>query len=98
MNVTDYDPLTPMDGGNVNGHILFGMNGRSVVTTSATARCSLKDRKLLVADEKAVMQACRESSARLWQTINAETPPSRHYAKKKPLQAQPPNRQQHDKI
>ncbi len=68
--VTDYDPLTPMDGSNVNGHILFGMNGRSVVTTVCNGKVLMKDRKVLVADEKAVMQQCRESAASLWKSIN----------------------------
>ncbi len=68
--VTDYDPLTPMDGGNVNGHILFGMNGRSVVTTVCNGKVLMKDRKVLVADEKSVMHACRDSAARLWKSIN----------------------------
>ena len=68
--VTDYDPLTPMDGGNVNGHILFGMNGRSVVTTVCNGKVLMKDRKVLVADEKAVMQECRASAAKLWNSIN----------------------------
>ena len=66
--VTDYDPLTPMDGSNVNGHILFGMNGRSVVTTVCNGKVLMKDRKLLVIDEKALMQECRAS--RLWHSIN----------------------------
>lgn len=68
--VTDYDPLTPMDGSNVNGHILFGMNGRSVVTTVCNGKVLMKDRKLLVIDEKALMQECRESASRLWRSIN----------------------------
>ncbi len=68
--VTDYDPLTPMDGGNVNGHILFGMNGRSVVTTVCNGKVLMKDRKVLVADEKAVMQECRLSASKLWKSIN----------------------------
>jgi putative selenium metabolism protein SsnA len=68
--VTDYDPLTPLDGGNVNGHILFGMNGRSVVTTVCNGKVLMKDRKILVADEKSVMQECRASAAKLWQSIN----------------------------
>ena len=70
MIVTDYDPLTPMDGSNVNGHILFGMNGRSVVTTVCNGKVLMKDRKLLVIDEKALMQECRESASRLWHSIN----------------------------
>ena len=68
--VTDYDPLTPMDGNNVNGHILFGMNGRSVVTTVCNGKVLMKDRKVLVADEKLVMQECRKSATKLWQSIN----------------------------
>ena len=68
--VTDYDPLTPMDGGNANGHILFGMNGRSVVTTVCNGKVQMKNRKVLVADEKLVMQECRKSAAKLWQSIN----------------------------
>ncbi len=68
--VTDYDPLTPMDGSNANGHILFGMNGRSVITTVCNGRVLMKDRKLLVANEADVMQACRESAAKLWASIN----------------------------
>ncbi|MEN6338821.1 MAG: putative aminohydrolase SsnA, partial [Clostridiaceae bacterium] len=68
--VTDYDPLTPMDGTNVNGHILFGMNGRSVVTTICNGKVLMRDRKVLVADEAAVMSECRTSAARLWKSIN----------------------------
>jgi len=68
--VTDYDPLTPMDGNNVNGHILFGMNGRSVVTTVCNGKVLMKDRKVLVTDEKALMKECRASAAKLWKSIN----------------------------
>ena len=68
--VADYDPLTPFDGANANGHILFGMNGRSVVTTVCNGRVLMRDRKVLVADEPAVMRECRESAARLWKSIN----------------------------
>ena len=68
--VTDYDPLTPMDGSNVNGHILFGMNGRSVVTTVCNGKVLMKDRKILVADEANIMKECRLSAAKLWKSIN----------------------------
>ena len=69
--VTDYDPLTPMDGGNVNGHILFGMNGRSVTTTVCNGKVLMKDRRLTGIDEKALMAECRQSAAALWQSVNA---------------------------
>ena len=68
--VTDYDPLTPMDASNVNGHILFGMNGKSVVTTICNGKVLMKDRKVLVCDEAALMKECRESASRLWKSIN----------------------------
>ncbi|MEN6420022.1 MAG: putative aminohydrolase SsnA [Clostridiaceae bacterium] len=68
--VTDYDPLTPMSGSNVNGHILFGMNGRSVVTTVCNGKVLMRDRKVLVADEATVMSECRKSAAKLWKSIN----------------------------
>ena len=68
--VTDYDPLTPMDGSNVNGHILFGMQGRSVTHTVCNGRVLMKDRVLTGIDEKALMASCRESAQRLWTSIN----------------------------
>ena len=68
--VTDYDPLTPMDAGNCNGHILFGMNGRSVVTTVCNGNVLMLDRKLLAVDEAAVMAECRVSAQKLWTSIN----------------------------
>ncbi len=68
--VTDYDPLTPMDGNNCNSHILFGMQGKSVVTTICNGKVLMKDRKVLVADEKALMKECRASAQKLWTSIN----------------------------
>ena len=68
--VTDYDPLTPMDGSNCNSHILFGMNGRSVITTVCNGKVLMEDRKVLAADEKAFMAECRESAKKLWTSIN----------------------------
>ena len=69
--VTDYDPLTPMTPANVAGHIVFGMNGRSVVTTICAGRVLMKDRELIGVDEAAVMAACRESATALARSINA---------------------------
>ena len=68
--ITDYDPLTPMDGSNCNGHILFGMNGRSVITTMCNGKLLMQDRKILVCDEPALMKECRRSAQTLWNTIN----------------------------
>lgn len=68
--ITDYDPLTPMNGANCNSHILFGMNGRSVTDTMCNGKFLMRERKLLGIDEKALMAECRESAAALWRSIN----------------------------
>lgn len=69
--VTDYDPLTPMNGSNCNGHILFGMNGRSVTHTICNGKVLMADRKILIADEADLMKQCRASAAKLWEAVNA---------------------------
>lgn len=68
--VTDYIPRTPMDGSNVNGHILFGMMGRSVVTTMCNGRILMKDRELVGIDEEKVLADVRAEAAKLWKSIN----------------------------
>ena len=68
--VTDYNPLTPMNGGNVNSHILFGMTGRSVVTTVCNGKVLMKDRILMGVDEEKLMADCREAAGALAARIN----------------------------
>ncbi len=68
--ITDYDPITPMDKSNINSHILFGMCGRSVVTTIINGKLLMQDRQLLNIDEKEITAKCRQSAKKLWQTIN----------------------------
>jgi len=68
--VMDYDPYTPFDETNCNGHILFGMTGRNVVTTVCSGRVLMKGRELVGIDEEKVMADIREESAKLWKSIN----------------------------
>lgn len=68
--VVDYDPPTQLDETNINGHILFGMTGRDVVTTVGNGKVLMHDREVKVADVKEVMAKCREESAKLWKSIN----------------------------
>ena len=68
--VLDYDPLTPMDETNVNGHILFGMSGHHVVTTVIGGQVRMLRRELIGVDKAAVMAHCREQAADLWRRIN----------------------------
>lgn len=69
--ITDYNPLTPMNAGNINGHTVFGMNGRSVITTVCAGRVLMQDRILKNIDEAEVMAKCREQAQSLADSINA---------------------------
>jgi cytosine/adenosine deaminase-related metal-dependent hydrolase len=68
--VLDYIPLTPMNEDNVNSHVLFGMSGRSVVTTVANGKVLMKDRVLVDIDEEKVMADCRQAAEELKRAIN----------------------------
>lgn len=68
--VVDYNSPTQLDASNINGHILFGMTGRDVVTTVANGRVLMKDREIKVIDVEEAMAKCREESAKLWHSIN----------------------------
>jgi putative selenium metabolism protein SsnA len=65
--IVDYDPPTPLCASNIASHILFGISGRSVVTTIIAGRILMQDRKLLVIDEEEIMVKARVSAAKLWQ-------------------------------
>ena len=69
--VTDYIPITPMNANNLNGHILFGMSGRSVVTTVANGQVLMKDRCLTQIDEEETLAHVREAAKKLEHSINA---------------------------
>ena len=68
--VVDYDPLTPMDASNCNSHLLFGVNGSMVQTTVCNGEILMKDRELLVCDEKKIMADCRQAAGELSEDIN----------------------------
>lgn len=68
--VVDYDPPTRLDASNVNGHILFGMCGRDVVTTICSGKVLMEEREVKVADTAAVAAKCRAASEELWRSIN----------------------------
>ena len=64
--VVDYDPLTPLTKDNFNSHILFGMMGRSVVTTIINGEIVMKDRVITGVDEKEIFEKSRETAKKLW--------------------------------
>jgi putative selenium metabolism protein SsnA len=68
--VADYDPLTPMGAENAHSHLLFGVNGRSVVTTVIDGKVLMQDRRFTRADEGEIMAKCRETARGLWKRVN----------------------------
>lgn len=68
--VADYDPLTPLHAGNINSHMVFGLNGSKVVTTMINGKILMKDRELLFADEAKAMSDCRQQAELLAKSIN----------------------------
>ncbi|MHB1454001.1 MAG: putative aminohydrolase SsnA [Saccharofermentanales bacterium] len=69
--VADYIPHTPMDGSNCNGHILFGMTGRSVATTVCNGKVLMKDRLLTSVDEEKLMADARAQASLLWKSMDS---------------------------
>jgi putative selenium metabolism protein SsnA len=68
--VLDYIPPTPLTEGNINGHVMFGMNGRMVTATVADGKVLMKDRQLTNVDKPGLYARCREAAAALWARIN----------------------------
>ncbi len=68
--VVDYVSPTHLDENNINGHILFGMTGKDVVTTIGNGKVLMKEREVKVADVEEVYAKVREESAKLWKSIN----------------------------
>ena len=69
--IVNYNPLTPMNAGNINGHLLFGVTGHDVVTTVANGKVLMKDRRLTQIDEAKVMADCRQAAKELADRINS---------------------------
>ena len=64
----DYDPPTPLESGNVAGHVAFGMSSRMVASTMVAGKFIVKDRKPLF-DARAIAAAGRSETRRLWQRM-----------------------------
>lgn len=67
--IVDYDPPTQFNENNANGHILFGISGRAVVTTVINGQVVMKDRQLMNLDEAQICAKARELSTKLWNRL-----------------------------
>lgn len=64
--IVDYNPSTPINESNINSHLLFGINGRSVDTTVINGKVVMENRKLVNIDEERIMARSRELAAKVW--------------------------------
>lgn len=68
--IVDYNPLTPMNENNLNGHIMFGMSGKSVDTTIINGKIIMKNRKILTVNEKEIFKESRKKAEEFWRNFN----------------------------
>ena len=71
--VMDYKPFTPFDDSNIDGHMLFGMNGRNCRTTVINGRLLYHDRRFTDLDEERINAWTLEQSKLLWGELNHRT-------------------------
>ena len=68
--IVDYNPLTPMNENNLNGHIMFGMSGRCVDTTIINGKIVMKNRKIMTVNEDNIFKKSRKISEEFWGNFN----------------------------
>ncbi len=61
--VLDYRPPTPLEAGNLAGHLLFGLDRSHVRSTMVAGRFVLRDRRVTTVDEAAVFARARRAAA-----------------------------------
>ena len=65
--IVDYDPTTPLTGGNAPWHILFGVDGTGVETTIVGGQVVMRNRQLLTLDESEMAQRSRLAAQKIWE-------------------------------
>ena len=71
--VMDYNPYTPFSDANIDGHMLFGFEGKDCTTTIVAGKVLYRDRQFVEADEEAIDAHILEQAKRLWGDLNGET-------------------------
>lgn len=67
--IMDYASPSPLNGGNINGHLLFGSSGRNVVTTVANGKVLMKDRRLTCLNRREIFAKARELAEKAWKRL-----------------------------
>lgn len=65
--VLDYQPPTPLDAGNLGGHLLFGMDRSHVESVMVAGRWVVRGRRLVNVDAEKARARAREAALGLWQ-------------------------------
>ena len=68
--IFDYPTFTPFSAENIDGHILFGMSGKSCRTTIVNGRVLYKDREFVELDEERINAWTLEQAKVLWGELN----------------------------
>ncbi|MFV0465508.1 MAG: putative aminohydrolase SsnA [Lachnospiraceae bacterium] len=68
--LVDYTPATPLNEGNMDGHLMFGVQGSMTDTTMINGTFVMKNRKILTADETLLLSECRRSAEDLWRQLH----------------------------
>ncbi len=69
--VLDYQAPTPVTGGNLPWHLIFGVDGEHVRTTIVNGRVLMRDRHLVTLDEERIHAEARRLAASLWKRAAA---------------------------
>ncbi len=70
----DYNPFTPLTEGNLPWHLIFGFESSMVTTTICDGQILMRDRQVLVLDEKAIAEEAMALAPKVWEqyTRNAQ--------------------------
>ena len=68
--VFDYRPFTPFSDANVDGHMIYGFQGKMCTHTVINGKLLMKDRELVQADEHAIYARVYEAASKLWGELN----------------------------
>ncbi len=66
--VWNYDPPTPLEGGNLAGHLAFGLGSRSVRSVAVNGDMIIENGQARF-DQAAIMATARDEAARLWKRM-----------------------------
>ena len=72
--LVDYHPTTPLSGGNLPWHILFGFHESMVTSTIVAGKILMRERELLTLDEEQITARSRELASTVWERYQTYVP------------------------